>query len=82
MQPTCSRPAPLPRPLPPPPTLARLAGPGQGLSAEEGRATPLPSILHLHYNRAVCIPTAAEDTVLALVRNAVQARLDRRAQRP
>ncbi|AYG78176.1 Nisin biosynthesis protein NisB [Streptomyces hundungensis] len=59
-----------------------LRGLGRGLSAEEGRATPLPSVLHLHYNRAVCIPPAAEDTVLALVRNAVQARLDRRAQQP
>ncbi|MFE9534705.1 lantibiotic dehydratase [Streptomyces sp. NPDC006691] len=58
-----------------------LRGLGQGLTAEEGRATPLPSILHLHYNRAVCIPPAAEYTVLALVRNAVQARLDRTAHR-
>ncbi|MFG3280317.1 lantibiotic dehydratase [Streptomyces sp. NPDC048111] len=59
-----------------------LRGLGRGLTAEEGRATPLPSILHLHYNRAVCIPPAAEDTVLALVRNAVQTRLDRRARQP
>ncbi|WP_326695463.1 lantibiotic dehydratase [Streptomyces sp. NBC_01766] len=54
---------------------------GRGITAEEGQHTPLPSLLHMHYNRAVCIPPAGEDTVLVLVRNTVQGHLDRQTQR-